>query len=158
MRANRSSIDGAAPPEVLRVLVVDDNRDVLNSTVDLLERACWRDTDLLERGCSCDVRGCDNAAACLSIVEVWRPNLLLLDIAMPSASGIEVLGFLCAGQMKPPLVVAVTAYCNARVRQDVAATHFDYYEMKPVRLTRLKELVAEAAARTHALSADCYAD
>jgi CheY-like chemotaxis protein len=137
-------------PEVVRVLVVDDDRDVLDSTVDLLERSCSRDPKLLERGCDCDIRGCDNAAACLAIAEVWRPHLLLLDIAMPRASGIDVLEFLRAEHIKPPLVVAVTAYGNPKVQRDVASAGFDYFEMKPVSLARLKEFVSEAAARATA--------
>jgi CheY-like chemotaxis protein len=136
---------------MVRVLVVDDDRDVLDSTVDLLDRSCSCDAELLERGCGCDIRGCDNPAACLAIAEVSRPHLLLLDIAMPSASGIDVLGLLHAEQLKPPLVVTVTAYGNAKVQRDVACAGFDYCEMKPVSLARLKELVSEAAARTQAL-------
>jgi CheY-like chemotaxis protein len=90
---------------------------VLDSIVDLLERSCSCDVELLERGGDCDIRGCDNAAACPAIAEVWRSHLLLLDIAMPSASGIDVLRFLHAEQLKPPNVAAVTAYGNAKVHE-----------------------------------------
>lgn len=122
----------------LRVLVVDDNDDVLTSTVALIERAC-----------GCDVRGCNNAASCVAIAEVWQPHLLLLDIAMPEASGIDIAAFLRAENLTPPLLVAMSGYGSEQVRHETAAAGFDYHELKPVPVARLRELVAEARRRSN---------
>ena len=122
----------------VRVLVVDDNRDVLDSTVLLIERAC-----------ACEAKGCDTAAACVAIAEAWQPHLLLLDIAMPGTSGIDIAAFLRAENLTPPLMVAMSGYGSEQVRQETAAAGFDYHELKPVPVARLRELIDEARRRSN---------
>jgi CheY-like chemotaxis protein len=127
-------MDGSAP-EIVRVLVVDDAADVLNSTVALIERSC-----------ECDVRGCLDAAACLAIAEVWKPHLVLLDLGIPHASGFDIAELLKAEHLMPPMVVALTGYGTAEYRQATADAGFTYQELKPICVSRLRELVAEAAS------------
>jgi CheY-like chemotaxis protein len=96
--------------------------------------------------CGCEVRATDNAASCVAIAEVFRPHLLLLDLGMPGANGIEVAEFLRIEGIRPPIVAAVTGYGDAKVRKATAEAGFNYHELKPISIARLRELVAEAAS------------
>jgi CheY-like chemotaxis protein len=124
-------------PEAVRVLVVDNNLDVLNST-----------TALIKHTCKCEVRGCRDAAGCLTIADAWEPHLLLLDLEMPGTSGLEIAELLRSEvRLRPPIMVALTGYGTNNHRKTTADAGFTYHELKPIRLARLRELIDEAAER-----------
>ena len=83
--------------------------------------------------------------AALRIAEAVRPDLMLLDIAMPGMDGIEVARALGAASSVDPAVIFITAFDNFAVAAfDVAAID---YLMKPVdgeRLARALERAREA--------------
>jgi CheY-like chemotaxis protein len=136
-RRLRSPWRKAGLNDKVRALVVDDDLDTLNTTCQLLEHSC-----------ACEVRGCGDAIASMAMAEAFRPHLVLLDIRMPGANGIEVAEMLHAEHIWPPLVVAVTGYGDAKARHETASAGFDYHELKPISVARLRELVAEAARRS----------
>ena len=82
--------------------------------------------------------------AALRIAEALRPDVMLLDIAMPGLDGIEVARSLGASSVDPA-VIFITAFDNFAVAAfDVAAVD---YLMKPVdtdRLARALERAREA--------------
>ncbi len=79
--------------------------------------------------------------AALRIAEAVKPDLLLLDIAMPGMDGIEVARALGASGTDPA-VIFVTAFDNFAVAAfDVAAVD---YLMKPVDPDRLARALARA--------------
>lgn len=61
-----------------RILIVDDEPNIVTSL------------EFLLRGSDYDVRVACNGEDALSLVETFRPNLLLLDVMMPQRSGFEV--------------------------------------------------------------------
>jgi CheY-like chemotaxis protein len=61
-----------------RVLVVDDDRDNREVVHALLEGAGY------------DVRGAEDGVRGLELVDVFDPQVLLLDFAMPGMSGAEI--------------------------------------------------------------------
>jgi two-component system response regulator AlgR len=79
-----------------------------------------------------------NAEQAFSIAQLQKPDLLLLDIAMPGESGLDLAKRL-QGLPNPPLVV----FCTAFDQHAVAA--FDAqavdYLLKPVRRERLRESI-----------------
>lgn len=94
-------------------------------------------------------------AACVAA----RPDLLLLDIAMPGLDGVGVARRL-AGLPDPPQLVFCTAYEeHALAAYELRAAD---YLLKPVRLERLREALARAAAlrqrarSTEALTAQAH--
>lgn len=94
----------------------------------------------------------DGDAALAACAEV-RPDLLLLDIAMPGLDGIDVARRL-AGMAHRPQLVFCTAYEeHALIAYELRAAD---YLLKPVRLDRLREALARANAlrqRTPAVDA-----
>ena len=63
-----------------RILYVDDEDDIREVAVMALEL----DPEL-------DVRSCASGPAAISVAEEWRPDLILLDVMMPSMDGPTVL-------------------------------------------------------------------
>ena len=62
-----------------RVLVIDDDLDLLKSMIELFERDGH------------GVRGSHDPAGGVELVREWQPELLLLDYRMPGMNGPEVV-------------------------------------------------------------------
>ena len=107
------------PP--LRVLCVDDNRDVADSEADLL------------RAVGFDARACYDGASALAEAETFLPSVCLIDLNMPGMDGDELAVRLRARSLDRPLVmVAVTAMSNEASCQRIKAAGFDMHLVKPV--------------------------
>lgn len=84
----------------------------------------------------------NDGSSALKLVDALKPQLLLLDIAMPGMSGLELAGRLGPN---PPAIIFVTAFDRFAVAAfDVAAVD---YLMKPVERERLALAVERAAVR-----------
>jgi len=131
------SDDGIEPGDRLegvRVLIVDDDRDVAES-MDVAFRA---------EGAQTRLTGDGNEAVRLCNSE--HPELVILDMMLPGRSGFLALEKI-KGREDSPLVVMVTA--NEGHRHEVYAKSMgvDGYLHKPVPLERLIELSAELVER-----------
>jgi two-component system response regulator AlgR len=109
----------------LRILVVDDEPLAVERLQLLLAR--------------CDgvavVGTANDGEAALRIAEAVKPDLVLLDIAMPGMDGIDVARALSQSNLSPAVIFA-TAFDNFAVAAfDIAAVD---YLMKPVELDRLQ--------------------
>ena len=112
---------GHEPP--LRVLIVDDTR---------LARQELR--TLLADHAEVEIVGeADDVPAACEAIERLRPDLVLLDIQMPSGTGFDVLDRIGVA----PLVVFTTAYDQYALRA-FEANALDYL-LKPVGPARLSE-------------------
>ena len=103
-----------------RVLVVDDNEDILEMlTVLLGEKYC--------------VLGCGSAAEALAVVEATRPDLLMLDIRMSPVDGTACLEAIRAipGYETIP-AIALTAFAREPERQAFLAAGFQAVVTKPI--------------------------
>src|SRR3546814_8950526 len=119
--------------QVLRVLCVDDEPLAVERLQLLLARS---------EGVTLVGTAADGEAA-LRIAEAERPDLLLLDIAMPGMDGIEVARELAASAIDPA-VNFVTAFDNFAVAAfDVAAVD---YLLKPVDSARLARPLGRSRA------------
>ncbi|TFW20397.1 response regulator transcription factor [Massilia arenosa] len=125
---------------MMRCLIVDDEPLAIQVLRSLAER-----TGGLEI-----VGTAQHARAAMHAIATLRPELVLLDIGMPGASGIDVARELRAHE-QPPLVVFVTAYDH------FAAQAFDLdvtdYVLKPVQQDRFARALGRAAER-HAQRTD----
>lgn len=120
--------DAEAP---LRILVVDDEPLAVERLQLLLARC---------EGVALVGTAADGEAA-VRIAEAVKPDLLLLDIAMPGMDGIDVARALAASSVDPAIVF-VTAFDNfALAAFDVAAVD---YLMKPVDQERLSRALERA--------------
>jgi CheY-like chemotaxis protein len=105
----------------LRVLIVDDDRDTVDSLAELIR--AWG---------HCPIMAYDGFSA-LRLCQVFRPQVIFLDLAMPGLDGFEVavrLRSFPAGAFS--YLVAVTGYHRVSdCRSDVLAD-FDLRLLKPV--------------------------
>jgi len=115
----------------MTVLVVDDERPVLDELVFLLGRD--------ERIAT--VRAANSGAEALRQLESGDIDVVFLDVAMPGLTGLDIARIL--GQFKsPPKVVFVTAHDDHAV--DAFELNAVDYLLKPVRENRLRESVRRA--------------
>jgi len=112
----------------LRVLVVDDEQPALAELAFLL----GRDDRVGE------VRTCLSAVEALRRLREEAFDVVLLDVAMPGLSGLELASVL-GGFSEPPRIVFVTAYADHAV--DAFDLNAADYLLKPVREDRLREAI-----------------
>jgi CheY-like chemotaxis protein len=72
----------------------------------------------------------------------FKPNVLLLDLAMPGKSGFEVAAAVRKmPDLKNALIIAMTGFGDAETAKQVAASGFDAHLTKPVAFKELSELI-----------------
>ncbi len=115
----------------LKVLIVDDNHDVAESTAMLLRMV----------GCEVHI-AFDGAVALQSLPQV-KPDAVLLDIGLPGMSGYEVAARIRAHpQHAKTLLVAVSGYGQDDHRQQSKNAGFDYHMVKPIDPVVITDLLA----------------
>ncbi|MEO6445294.1 MAG: response regulator [Gemmatimonadaceae bacterium] len=121
----------------MRVLVVDDNPDLVESLAMVL--------DFLGH----EVRTALSGKDALTEMETWGPQLVLMDVGMPGMSGYDV-----AQQAREhawgraTTLIAMTGWGRAEDRDRALAAGFDQHVVKPVDLERLRELLASLPAHS----------
>jgi len=110
----------------LRVLLVDDNLEYL------------RTVQMLVEVLGCEVSACSEAEQCLDNLEQFRPDVALLDVALPGTDGIELSRLIRARAGFEDLkIVAVSGYSEQQVRRSVGDGQIDAFLCKPVSLETL---------------------
>ena len=106
----------AAAESRLRVLVVDDDADTIESTALLFQMQGH------------EAKTARDGAAAIEQTKAFCPHLILLDIAMPKMDGFQILralrGIECAAEST---IVAVTGYANRADRRRCAEAGFDLH-------------------------------
>jgi CheY-like chemotaxis protein len=112
-----------AANRALRVVVVDDDRDTIETLVWLLQMeghevvGCHAGQDAIEKACA------------------HQADVVIIDLAMPEVDGYEVARQLRQRDAcKDALLIAVTGYANEEHRQRAMQVGFDDYLVKPVDL------------------------
>ena len=123
----------------LRVLLVDDDA----STLEML-------TAVLNHG-GAEVRNCTSAAPALELLQEWKPDILLSDIAMPDKNGYWLIAQVrklekARGGRIP--AVALTAYARVEDRARILMAGFDMFVPKPVYLPELLATLAGLVKNT----------
>jgi PAS domain S-box-containing protein len=117
-------------PTPRRILVVDDEEAVANSTALLLTLA----GNLVQVARS--------GPEAIQIVRVFQPEVVLLDIGLGSMNGYEVAHELRAGPGGQALcLIAVSGYGDAKSQERARTAGFDHYLIKPVEPGQLQELL-----------------
>jgi CheY-like chemotaxis protein len=90
-----------------------------------------------------EVRVAHDGRTALELVSSYRPEMIFLDIGMPTMDGYEVARRL---QQMPGLrgvrLAALTGWGQQADRRRTAQAGFDYHLVKPVEPERLEELLA----------------
>jgi CheY-like chemotaxis protein len=120
----------AAAPQVLEVLVVDDDADTLGATQLLLQMP------------GVAVKTACGGMAAIEQVRTACPDVVLLDIGMPQVGGYEVAEAIhqahCANE---PVLVALTGYSEPASKRRCAELGFDLHLTKPIDFDVVRELL-----------------
>lgn len=117
---------------MIRVVVVEDTRDIAEGIRDFLTRA------------GMDVRAAHDGSSGLDLASTWRPDVVILDLMLPDISGYEVLHRLReSGYDLPVLILSAKSDEVAKVRGFREGA--DDYVTKPFG-------IRELAARVHVLA------
>jgi two-component system response regulator AlgR len=120
----------------IRTLIVDDEP----LAIERLQILCARLPEVQLIGTASD------GEAAVRMVEALSPELLLLDIAMPGMTGLEVAERL-AGRAPRPLIIFVTAFDQFAVAAfDIDAVDYLLKPVEPDRLARAIQRIAERRA------------
>jgi PAS domain S-box-containing protein len=122
-----------------RVLIVDDNRDSADTATAILR--------LLGNEVECAYSG----SAALDVAAHFRPNVVLLDIAMPDLDGYETLRRMRAMPgLEKVFAIAMTGYGTQEDKRRTVEAGFDAHLTKPVELDALVQLLNEVRERAGA--------
>lgn len=111
------------PSFIRRILMVDDNLDAVNSLELLLQQKGH------------DVRVAHDGDAALECVQVFNPEIVLLDIGMPDMDGYEVCRQIRATVKGKRIVVcAVTGWGQPEDKKRAYEAGFDCHLTKPVKI------------------------
>jgi signal transduction histidine kinase/CheY-like chemotaxis protein len=122
----------------IRVLIVDDEPTANEAVQVLLE------------SCGAEVRVASSAAQALQVFDIWRPDVLLSDIAMPEEDGYLLIKKIRTrspenGGNIP--AAALTAYAKIEDRVSILAAGFQMYLAKPADPSELIAVVSSLASR-----------
>jgi PAS domain S-box-containing protein len=130
----RDGVAPAPPPpndRRRRVLIVEDSADARESLRLLLEMAGH------------EVDTCEDAADTLERVNVFQPDVALIDIGLPGMDGYRLAQALRERPPARPLrLIALTGYGQAEDRRKALDAGFDLHLTKPVDPDRLQDFIA----------------
>jgi PAS domain S-box-containing protein len=116
-----------------RILVVDDNADAADSLAAALD-AAGHLTHIAY-----------DAPTALAAVDVFAPEVALLDLGLPEMDGYELARWLRANpRLRDVRLIAVTGYGQAADRARTASAGFDAHLVKPVALDTLLAVIEGA--------------
>jgi PAS domain S-box-containing protein len=130
-----SELTPAAPAAALRILLVDDNVDAVETMGALLEYSGYA------------VRVAYDGAGALAMAAQFVPQVALLDIGLPDMDGFALaLAMRKIDGMVDALLIALTGWGSEQDRLRSTAAGFDLHLTKPIEFDTLLGALAAAAA------------
>lgn len=120
----------------LRVLVIDDQRDVADSMQIFLEQMGY------------EARAVYDGPTALEALADCHAEVVLCDIGMPGMSGLELAGKVRENCPQDTLLIAISGYGTEAEIQRSLAAGFDLHLVKPVDPSRLRQVLGEARKPT----------
>jgi signal transduction histidine kinase/CheY-like chemotaxis protein len=123
--------------ERVKVLLVDDEPNANEAVQALLD------------SCGAEVRVAGSVAQALQVLDVWRPDVLISDIAMPEEDGYVLIKKVRARSARKNgdiPAAALTAYAKIEDRVSILAAGFQMYLSKPADPSELIAVVASLAS------------
>jgi signal transduction histidine kinase/ActR/RegA family two-component response regulator len=116
-----------------RVLIVDDNQDMAQSTAQLLT--------LLGH----NVQTAYDGPSAVEAARAYRPDVILLDIGLPGMDGFDVAGQVRQQpELKNTVIIAISGYAENVDRTRSREAGFDHHLVKPIDFNTLLYLLAES--------------
>jgi signal transduction histidine kinase len=133
--APEAALRAADSPLELNVLIVDDNRDVADSTAVLL------------RAVGCTVHLAYDGEEAIRSAKSLHPDAVLLDIGLPKIDGYQVAERIRAEpENRKTFIVALSGYGHDEYRRLSAQAGFDCHVVKPIDPAALTDLLASRCA------------
>jgi PAS domain S-box-containing protein len=120
----------ASARDRLRVLIVDDNADMVETMAAVVELEGHR------------VRTARDGATALESIEADAPDVVVCDIGLPLMSGYEVAARI-RDRWPGITIIALSGYGHEEARRAGAEAGFDAYLVKPVDMNALLDRIAE---------------
>jgi PAS domain S-box-containing protein len=122
----------------VRVLVTDDQPDDRELLSVILGRQ------------GAEVRTASSGAEAIAVLQTWKPDVLVSDVAMPGEDGYTLIGKV--RELSDHVVagipaIAVTAHARLEDRRRALEAGFEYHIAKPIDRMRLIDAVASAVGR-----------
>jgi CheY-like chemotaxis protein len=118
----------------LRVLLVDDNVDMVTSLAMLLQESGY------------DVRKLYDGSTVLKTAVDYRPHVVLLDMVLPKLNGFEVASQIRQQPaLKNTILVLMSGYAKEHNRLSSQKAGFDHHLIKPVDFTKVREILASVS-------------
>jgi CheY-like chemotaxis protein len=117
--AQERSVTGPESAVGLRVLVVEDNPDLLELTCEALAAA------------GCDVMRASDGRSGLHLIQEHELDVAFVDIGLPELDGYELVRRVRANG-RAPRMIAMSGYGQERDRERAIAAGFDLHLTKPV--------------------------
>ena len=123
------------PDPTLRVALVDDNADILESlslVVELLGHQSLR---------------CATGEDAVTRIASWQPHVALVDVGLPGMSGYDVARTVRATMNgDAPVLIAVTGWNRDEDLRRAKEAGFDRHVVKPLDLSALRVLLDDVAS------------
>lgn len=120
-------------PDALRVLVVDDEQDMVNSLLAVLRNEGY------------EARGHQSGQSALQALREFTPDVVVSDIAMPGVNGWELAREVRRRMGRQPTLIALTGrftQTSAKVLAQICG--FNHYVIKSSDPKLLLELIAKS--------------
>jgi|SRR5208282_6771418 len=117
-----------------KILIVDDERDLVDAYVRLLERSGHR--------CA----GAFDANEAIRMIDAEFPDLLITDLSLPDTSGIEIVRHVRAKSPSTPIIV-MSGHNTPELHEAARAAGANMSLLKPVSIAELRRVIGEALAR-----------
>ena len=122
--------------EKAKILIVDDERDLVDAYVRLLERAGHRCV------------GAFGAHEAIELIDADIPDLVLTDLSLPDSNGLEVIRHLRAKSAIIPIIV-MSGHNTQGMNEAARAAGANLCLLKPVSIAELKRVIGDALKRYH---------
>jgi len=119
-----------------KLLIVDDEKDLLN----LLKK-------ILSKQCDCEVALAENGNEAKRLVTEWKPDVVLTDIIMPDSDGLQLLNYIM-GIDRSITTIIMTGYGTVELAVKALKNGaYDFFE-KPFDNDKIARVVRRALERT----------
>jgi two-component system, NtrC family, response regulator PilR len=120
--------------EKATILIVDDERDLVDAYVRLLDRAGHRCV------------GAFGAHEAIELIDAETPDLVLTDLSLPDSNGLEVIRHLRAKSALVPIIV-MSGHNTQGMNEAARAAGANLCLLKPVSIAELKRVIGDALKR-----------
>ena len=124
-----------------RVLVVDDYPGAAEMTC------------VLARLLGCTAQAARNASEALELCAAFEPDIIVLDLGLPDATGYEVARKVRSGGGKQPFIAAMTGWGETAHRVHSLAAGIDIHVLKPASAESLGQIIEAAQKKFSARDA-----